>query len=71
MRWAVVVLSVAVLVDTAWTPIDAASPKKPARIDPTLLAQAKANPNALFSVIVEATGPKTVRELQAKRQQQG
>src|SRR6266850_132784 len=70
MRWAVVLIALAVLVDTAWTPVDAATPpKKPARVDPTLLAQAKANPNAMFEVIVEATTPKTVRELQAKKQQ--
>ena len=70
MRWVVVLLSVAVLVDTAWTPGDAATPpKKTARVDPALLAQAKANPNAMFEVIVEATAPKTVKELQAKRQQ--
>src|SRR6266852_2241252 len=69
MRWVVVLLSVAVLVDTAWTPGDAATPKHTARLDPTLLAQAKANPNAMFEVIVEATQPKTLRELLAKRQQ--
>ena len=70
MRWAVVLIALAVLVDTAWTPVDAATPpKKPARVDPTLLAQAKANPNRMFEVIVEATTPKTVRELQAKKQQ--
>jgi len=65
MRWAAAIVAVAVLLDTAWTPSDAAS-KNSSHIDPALLAQAKAHPNSLFDVIVEATSLKTKLSSHAK-----
>ena len=59
MRWATAILAVAVLLDTAWTPSEAASKKPQSHIDPALLAQAKAHPASSFDVIVEATPQKT------------
>ena len=54
MRWVGAILVVAALVETSWTPADAASEKARQRIDPALLAQAKAHPTSTFDVIVEA-----------------
>ena len=59
MRWAAAIVAIAVLLDTAWTPSEAASKKPQSHIDPALLAQAKAHPTSSFNVIVEATPQKT------------
>jgi serine protease AprX len=59
MHWAVAIITIALLLDSAWTPSDAASPKTRGHIDPALLAQAKANPTSFFDVIVQATPQKT------------
>lgn len=59
VRWAAAIVAVAVLLDTAWTPSDAATKKTPGNIDPALLAQAQANPATSFDVIVQATPQQT------------
>ena len=59
VRWIAAIVVVAVLLDNSWTPGVAASPKAQSRIDPALFAQATAQPNALFDVIVQATPQKT------------
>ena len=59
LRWAAAIVAIAVLLDTAWTPSDAASTKHPAHIDPALLAQAKTHPMSSFDVIVQAASQKT------------
>jgi serine protease AprX len=59
MHWAAAIITIALLLDSAWTPSDAASPKTAGHIDPALLAQAKANPTSFFDVIVQATPQKT------------
>src|SRR5919204_5265222 len=46
VRWATAILVVVVLLDNAWTPSDASSSKARSRIDPALLAQAKADPTS-------------------------
>ena len=59
VRWAAAVVVIAMLLDSAWTPVQAASKKDPSRVDPALLAAAKASPNSYFDVIVVATSQKT------------
>ena len=60
MHWAVAIITIALLLDSAWTPSDAASPKtRGGHIDPALLAQAKAHPTSFFDVIVQAAPQKT------------
>ena len=54
MRWVCAAIVAAALFESSWTPAAAWSSVVTTRIDPALLAQAKANPNALFNVIVEA-----------------
>ncbi len=55
LRAAVVVITVAFLMDAAWTPSDAAPPSgRTERVDPVLFAQAKAHPAQMFDVIVQA-----------------
>jgi serine protease AprX len=58
VRWAAAVVVIAMLLDSAWTPSQAATPKEPNRVDPALLAAAKASPNSYFDVIVVATSQK-------------
>ena len=53
-RWIVVLVAIAAVLGA--TPSTAASKSSPAKVDPTLLAAAKASPNALFPVIVRGTG---------------
>ena len=53
-RWLVVALAIAFVLGA--TPLTAASKSSPAKIDPALLAAAKAAPNALFPVIVRGAG---------------
>ena len=53
-RWLVALLAIALVLGT--TPLEAASKSSPAKIDPALLAAAKAAPNALFPVIVRGAG---------------
>ena len=59
VRWAAATVVVALLLDSAWTPIQAASPKTASRVDPALLAAAKASPRSYFDVIVTATAQHT------------
>ena len=61
MRWAAVIVAVALLLDSAWTPGDASTKRGSGdgHIDPALLAQAKAHPAALFDVIVQVTPQRT------------
>jgi serine protease AprX len=53
-RWIVVFVAIGLVLGA--TPLGAASKSSPAKVDPALLAAAKANPNALFPVIVRGTG---------------
>jgi serine protease AprX len=58
MRCAAAIVAVAMLLDTAWTPSDAAS-RTPSHIDPALLAKAQSHPSSFFDVIVQAAPQKT------------
>jgi serine protease AprX len=53
-RWIVGAAVAALLIST--TPLVAESKSRPSRVDPALLAAAKAAPNALFAVIVRGAG---------------
>src|SRR5258708_7922029 len=53
-RWLVALVAIALVLGA--TPLTAASKSSPAKVDPALLAAAKASPNALFPVIVRGTG---------------
>jgi len=53
-RWIVALVAVGLVLGA--TPLTAASKSSPAKIDPTLLAAAKAAPNGLFPVIVRGAG---------------
>jgi serine protease AprX len=57
LRAAVVIVAVAVLMETAWTPIQAASKSVVGKVDPALLADARAHPTSMYDVIVQATTP--------------
>ena len=53
-RWIAALVAVALVLGA--TPLVAASKSAPAKVDPALLAAAKASPNAAFPVIVRGTG---------------
>jgi serine protease AprX len=60
LRWSAAIVAVAVLLDTAWTPSEAASKSVPSRMDPALLAQARSHPTSSFDVIVQVA-PQTTK----------
>ena len=59
MRWIVVAVAVATLLGT--TPLAVDSKSGPSKVDPALLAAAKADPNGLFQVIVRGAATSGVR----------